>query len=112
MKKSEIYRSFEGKLGVEQQRGYILYELADGELIEYESISVWEDEHTEHARIPSRFLPASEYSNINKIAELVADCYYGNLAGGQIFFRGKWWSYDTIRKIQQKNRDNCWHRYV
>lgn len=108
----EIYRSFEGKLGVEQQEGYILYTVNNGDLIEYEGLSVWEDAKTERARIPVRYLPASDYDNLGKITELVGDCYYGNLPGGQIHIKGKWWSYDTICKIQQKHNDNAWMRYI
>lgn len=108
----EIYRSFEGKLNVDCQEGYILYTVNNGDLIEYEGLSVWADTKTERARIPARYLSEADYGNLDKIMDLVGDCYYGNLPGGQIHINGKWWSYDTICKIQQKHHDNNWMRYI
>lgn len=109
---NEIYRSFEGKLNVDCQEGYILYTINDGELIEYEGLSVWQDTETERARIPARYLPAPEYANTEKISELIADCHNGTIPGGQVWVDGKWWSYDTIQKIQQRRQDNRWWLYT
>lgn len=109
----EIYRSFDGKLNVDQQDGYILYSTDDGgALIEYEGLSVWQDVRTERARIPADHLPPEQYGDTERIGELVADCWCGNLAAGQIYFCGKWWSGDKIREIQRKNNDLQWQRYV
>lgn len=109
---NEIYRSFDGKLGVSCQSGYILYSLNNGDLIEYEGLSVWGDAKTERARIPARYLAPSEYSDFDKIAELVAECYYGTLPDGQIYISGKWWTYDAICKIQRQHHTNNWHCYI
>lgn len=108
----EIYRSFDGKLGAEQQEGYILYSVNSGDLIEYEGLSVWENTETARARIPARYLPETDYGNLEKIGELIVDCYNGNLPGGQIHINGKWWSYNAICKIQEQHQDNHWMRYI
>lgn len=108
----EIYRSFEGKLNADQQNGYILYSVNGGALIEYEGLSVWQDVHTDRARIPADKLTPEQYGNVALISELIADCCAGNLSAGQIYFRGKWWSGEKIREIQRKNNDMQWQRYV
>lgn len=108
----ELYRSFEGKLSVDQQDGYILYSINDGALVEYNSLSVWQDQRSERAHIPAALLRPEDYGNSDKIGGLVVDCWFGNLPDGQIYFRGKWWTGKAIRAIQAKHNDNNWQRYV
>lgn len=108
----ELYRSFEGNLGVEQQEGYILYSINGGALIEYEGLSVWQDSRTERARIPTEYLPPKQYSNAERIGDLIMDCWAGNFPSGQIYFRGKWWSGEKIRAIQSRKNDMQWQKYV
>lgn len=112
MAKEEIYRSFEGFLNVDQQCGYILYSISDGAMIEYEWLSVWQDASTERARFPAKLLPPSEYSNGALLGELVVNCMDGVIEGGQYFHKDRWWSAETIHKIQNVNQDYCWQRYV
>lgn len=108
----EIYRSFEGLLDVDCQFGYILYAVKGGDLIEYESVSVWSDSRSERARIPARYLPTDSYDDALNIVKLVDACRNGTLPGGQYFFRGKWWSYDRISKISKRYRFQHWMECV
>lgn len=38
--KSEVYRSFEGKIGVDKQSGYIIYEIADFYQVDFLSVMI------------------------------------------------------------------------
>lgn len=107
----ELYRSFEGKLNVENQTGYIIYATSNG-LLEIEELSVLPDAKTHRYRIPADLLPETDYANVEKIGALTADLWFGLYENGQIFFNGKWFSGKTISRIQQKNRDKFWQRYV
>lgn len=108
---TEIYRSFEGKLDVDQQEGYILYSVNSGALIEYEGLSVWQT-GAERARIPAEHLPPEQYGNTERIGALIVDCWDGHFPRGQIYFHGKWWSGEKIRTIQAKKNDMQWYKYV
>ena len=107
----ELYKSFEGKLGVENQNGYIIYE-ADNSLLEIEELSIRQDIKKYRYRVPATLLPKADFANIQKIGELQADIWNGCYENGQIFFKGKWYSGKKIAEIQQKNQDQNWQKYV
>lgn len=109
--KKELYRSFEGKLGVENQEGYIIYDIGGGRL-QIENYNVWTHGPQEPFRIPSKLLPPEDYDNEEKIVELCMDAWYGRRAGAEIYFRGRWYSDKAIEKIQQLHEDNVWQKYV
>lgn len=108
--KVEVYSSFEGKLDVDQQEGYVLY-LTEN-FIEYNWLSVWQDDQTSRARFPIGALPEESYGDRDKVWNLVAQCWDGTLPGGQIMYKGKWWSDTTIRKIQDAHQDMTWQKYA
>lgn len=103
----EVYRSFEGKLGVDNRTGYIIYELND--YYEIEILNVWSDVEDVRFRVVKDDLP--DFDNADRIDKLLFEIEHGARAG-QIFFRGKWYSQDTINKIQCTNKDHDWKRYV
>ena len=48
----------------------------------------------------------------DKINDLYVSIYFNWGDFGQCWFNGKWYGYDTICKIQRKNKDDNWQRYV
>lgn len=111
MTKTEIYRSFNGKLDCDHQNGYILYS-TNNDCIVYEGLSVWQDVNTELVMFPARLLSAEDYSNAEKLGGIISDCHCGNIPDGRVFYHGKWWSGDRIRDIQRRNNDLRWQRHI
>lgn len=109
--KKELYRSFEGKLDVGNEEGYIIYNIGDGRL-QIEHYNVWTHGPQEPFRIPSKLLPPEDYGNEAKIVELCVDAWYGRRAGTEIYFRNRWYSDEAIEKIQALHEDNVWQKYV
>lgn len=110
MNKKEVYRSFEGKLDVNNQTGYVIYELKDFYQIEF--LSVWSDAKEDKVRIRKDLLKESDFLNLEKIGDLQMDIENGCRDYGQCYFNEKWYGYETIRKIQDKHDDNNWKRHV
>lgn len=106
----EIYRSFEGKLNVGNQTGYIIYELNDFYQIEF--LSVWSDAKEDKVRIRKALLKEADFSNLEKIGDLQMDIENGCGDYGQCYFNEKWYGFETICKIQDKHDDNNWKRHV
>lgn len=109
--KKELYRSFEGKLDVGNEEGYIIYNIGGGRL-QIERYNVWTHGPQEPFRIPAKLLPPEDYGNEAKIVELCVDAWYGRRAGTEIFFRDRWYSDEAIEKIQKLHEDNVWQKYV
>ena len=63
-------------------------------------------------RIRKEFLSENDFSNRDKINDLYVSIYFNWGDFGQCWFNGKWYGYDTICKIQRKNKDDNWQRYV
>lgn len=105
----EIYRSFEGKLNVENQSGYIIYEIENFYQIEFISVRT---SGSDKVRIKKELLQKEDFENLEKITEIEMDIENGRADYGQCWYKEKWYSYDTINKIQCKNQDNYWKRYV
>ena len=101
----EIYRSFEGKLDVDNQEGYIIYE-GNG-FFEIHSISVWSDKKDWKCRIKKEM----NWKDWDAVSE---ECYFveNGSADGQAFYDGKWYGSDLIRKIMNDHQDYCWQKYV
>ena len=104
----EIYRSFEGKLGVDNQSGYIISELKETYQIEW--LSVWGK--TNKIRVRKDLLPVEDFRNASKISELFTDISHGCLKGCMYYYKNSWYSYDKILEIQKKNQSNNWQAYV
>lgn len=101
----EIYRSFEGKLDVDNQDGYIVYE-GKG-FFEIHSISVWSDKKDWKCRIKKEM----NWKDWDAVCE---ECYFveNGSADGQAFYNGKWYGSELIRKIMNDHQDYCWQKYV
>lgn len=107
----EIYRNFEGKIGVDNQYGYIISEEDNFYLVEF--ISAWQSNSKGNSvRIRKDVLSLSDFSNLEKIAELEMDILYGRADYGQVQYKGKWYSVPMIRKIQNDHQDGNWRKYV
>lgn len=90
----KIYQSFEGKLDVAEQSGYIVYQ-GNG-FYEVESFSVWKSgSHKVRLKNPVDW---TDFEAI-AIASVGVEC--GDVEG-QAFYKGKWYSTDTINKIQNQ----------
>lgn len=98
----EIYRSFEGKLGVDNQSGYIISELK--ETYQIENFTVWGK--SQKIRVKKGLLPVEDFGNE------VVDIEHGCLEGCSYQYRGTWYSYEKILEIQRKNQSNNWQAYV
>lgn len=105
----EVYRSFEGKLDVDNQSGYIISELKDFYQVDF--LSVWQGRDSK-VRIKKELLPECDFSDIDKITKLTDDIEYGRQDAGQCYYNGKWYGYDTICDIQNKNQTSNWKRYA
>lgn len=103
----EIYRSFEGKLDVDNQSGYIIYELKDFFQIMWLSVS----SKTQRIRIGKKLLTTDDFKNENKLAEMSLAVEDGNI-NGQFHYHDKWYDYQTICKIQKRYQDYNWKKYV
>lgn len=112
MTMKEVYRSFEGKLNADNQNGTIIYD--GGDYWQIESLSVWEDAQKTLYRIAKNALSPSEFEDTDKIAKIEIDISNGNYEDKnmQEFYKGKWYSSPTIRKIQNSNEDYNWKRYI
>ena len=108
----EVYRSFEGKLDVDNQTGTIVYD--GGEYWQFESLSVWQGAQKSLYRISKAVLKESEFEDDEKIGEIIVNISNGNYEDKnmQEFYNGKWYTSPTIRKIQNNNQDYNLKKYV
>ena len=104
----EIYRSFEGKLSVDIQGGYIISELKEAYQIKY--LTVWGK--SQQIRVRKDLLPVDDFGNEKKISELFVNVEDGCFKGCAYYYKGRWYNYDKILEIQKKNQDNNWQAYV
>lgn len=102
--KREVYRSFEGKLGVDNRDGYIVYE--SDNYITVERLSVYNDAIETCTRIPKTAVtcPLSDGAALAELEDAV-DCGRIN---GQVRYRGKWYS---PRSIMDKYQDANWRAH-
>lgn len=108
----EVYRSFEGKLDVGNQRGYIIY---DGvTFYEIHFISVWSDEKDHKVRIPKTLINAADFSDREKLDVIGFQIENGafDSENAQTFYKGKWYSGVLINKIQRARQDHNWKKYI
>lgn len=102
----EIYRSFEGTLGVENREGFIVYEV--GEWCECECLSVYEYKEDLRFRFPRSMAPESwEDWGFLGLGEMIDAVECGRI-DGQVLVGGKW---RTPRKIMDKHQDYNWRKY-
>ncbi len=104
--KKEVYSSFEGKLNVDCQNGYIITEIKD--FYEVEFLSVWQDIPDKKVRIRKKFLPECDFENYEKICDLTRYIEDGLGDYGQCWYNGKWYGYDLVCKIREKYQVNNW----
>lgn len=106
----EIYRSFEGKLNVNNQSGYTIEEGNDFYQISF--LSIQDDQKDDKIRISKEI--KFDFTDVDKIAEIALDiengCYDSEKC--QVLYNGKWYSGKTINKIQNANKDYRWKRYI
>lgn len=107
----EVYRSFEGKINLDNQFGYIIYDLGDFYQIEFVSIEL-ADRNSSSVRIKKDILFPDDFKNLDRITELEMNIENGRANYGQYQYKGKWYGCDMIRKIQNKNRDGNWKKYI
>ncbi len=110
MAKKEVYRSFEGKLGVDNQSGYIITETDS--FYEIEFLSVCQGHGNHRIKIRKEYLPEKYFADLGKIGELEHYIINGQDDIGQVFYKNKWYGYDTINNIQRVHHDSNWRRYV
>jgi hypothetical protein len=104
----EVYRSFDGKLDINNQYGYIVYDLEKYYEIQFLSV---DSPNAGKIRIKKEYMP-DDFSDEEKIAELQTSIEDGCTDAGQCFYRGKWYSFDKISKIQAQNQDYNWKKFV
>nr|DAO42107.1 MAG TPA: hypothetical protein [Caudoviricetes sp.] len=63
-------------------------------------------------RVPAEHLPPERYDDLDLLGELTDSALYGTIDGAQVKYHGKWYSADTIRKIQSAHDDPYWQRHV
>ena len=106
----EIYRSFEGKLNVNNQSGYIIEDGNDFYQISF--LSIQDDQKDDKIRVSKEI--KFDFTDVDKIAEIALDiengCYDSEKC--QVLYDGKWYSGKTINKIQNANKDYRWKRYI
>lgn len=107
----EVYRSFEGKLNLDNQSGYIIYELKDFYQIEFLSIEKISDD-SGSIRLRKHIFSEEDFSNLEKITKLETYIESGCADYGQCQYKGKWYSVPVIRKIQFERHDGNWKKYV
>lgn len=94
-------------MGVEQRKGYIVYDC--GEVYQVEVLSVYTDERDWKVRIYKEDLPdITNYMQICKIAGAIED----GAMRGSTFYKCKWYNHELINKIQEKNGNYNWKYYV
>ncbi|MFQ7471149.1 MAG: hypothetical protein ACLRML_02515 [[Ruminococcus] lactaris] len=104
--KTELYRSFEGKLNIETQSGYIIYEISDYYEIEFVSLGTGA---TSKFRVSKDM--QFDFTDKCKIGELDVGVCDGTIKG-QAFYKEKWYSTELINKMQKEHQDYNWRKYI
>ena len=106
-----VYKSFEGKLDVNQS-GYVITDA--GKFWEIEFLSVDTERPDIPIRIKKELLPESDFGNLMewKYVRLVEEINEGISDSGQSFFRGRWYGYDEIQRLQTANKSYNWRKFV
>ena len=107
----EIYCSSENLVSVDNQTVYSIYEMENG-MLEIRFVCADPNVINYPIRVSKDQLPKADFANLYRIGELTTNALDGALNNAQIFFKGKWYSMETINKIQAKNEDMYWQRYV
>ena len=105
----EVYRSFEGMLDMDNQNGYVIYELKNFFEIHFLNI---ESNSDSKVRIRKELLPEEDFGNSKKITSLTIDIENGAADYGQCWWHDKWYGYEAIDKIIRQHDDYCWKRFV
>lgn len=108
----ELYRSFEGKLDVDNQSGYIIYDNKKTNTYEIQFINVTVSKKSEKFRVSKNLLSQNEFSNLEKIQTLYVEVGNGVYENGQISYKNRWYSAKMIRDIQKDRQDQNWKKYV
>ena len=106
---NEVYRSFEGKLDVDHPSGYIITELKDFYEVEFLSI---ESNNPAKFRIGKEFLSQEDFQDEQKLLGLMADVENGCILNGQAYYKERWYSGETISRIQNQKQDYNWRKYA
>ena len=106
----EVYKSFEGSLGIENQSGYIIGETEKFYQIDFLNIDM--NVRKSSVQICKEFLPVEDFGNLEKITELVFDIENGRRNVGRCLYKNRWYGYDAICSIQEKHHDYNWKKYV
>lgn len=107
----EVYRSFEGKLDVNNQEGYVIYDFENMYQVEFLSVERGKDRHF---RISKDVLQPDDFSDFVKLAEFEIDIVNGCYAYDDMQFKynGKWYTGNDIVKIQASTGDVNWRGHV
>ncbi len=107
----EIYRSFEGKLDLDIQHGYIIYDCDKYYQIEFLSI---ESYSRDKVRIAKDILSEKDFDAEEKISQINIDILHGcyNRDDMQVWYKDKWYSGTRINSIQNTQKDYYWQKYV
>lgn len=106
----EVYRSFEGKLGVSCPEGYIIYDLS--EFYQVDFLTVYQGAPDSSVRLRKNVFTPDHFDNEEYILSLEMDIEHGRADHGQYLYKGKWYSVSMIRAIQKAHHDGNWRRYA
>ena len=107
--RTEVYRSFEGKLDVSQPRGYIITQLASSDCYEIEFLSI-ASPGSQRIRVPKELVP--DMTDICRLTGLIDYVRDGMVEGSQYFYNGRWYSEETIKRIQRTHLSSRWWQFV
>lgn len=103
----EVFRSFEGKLNLDNRTGYIIYDHDDFYEVHFLNIDL--DIDDSKIRIPKSV--EFEFDDLDKISGIQTDIENG-CRKGQVFYNGKWYNQESINKIQKSHNDYSWRKYL
>lgn len=105
----EIYRTFEGKLDVQNQFGTILYVTGTNKIMA-ESLSAWSDIKTSRYRFPEseKYNRNSPEKIMEDLGEIEYDIENGRIEG-EVFYNNKW---VCPQKIMDAHKTYKWRQYV
>lgn len=102
--KKEIYKSFDGKLDLDHQYGYIIYETDDYYRIE--SLSLGSE--TSLTLVEKQHIDLDKVSDIEYIGSILVDVDHGCIPG-KVYFKHRWHS---PREIMESHNDYNWKKYI
>lgn len=103
----EIYRSFEGKLDMSNQSGYIVYQIENGKYgYQIESLSIDSEKQEPKIRIMAADAP-KDWTDLTAIGELIDAVDCGRIPG-QMIYKEHW---ITPRNIMDDRQDYNWKKY-